>query len=66
MALMSFREREVAFEIPGIVEYIELSGEEDFNDRFIGNLGFPPLEELTDAEAAHAARRRGVGEDASP
>jgi uncharacterized 2Fe-2S/4Fe-4S cluster protein (DUF4445 family) len=26
MALMSFREREVAWEIPGIVEYIELSG----------------------------------------
>ena len=59
MALMSFREREVAFEIPGIVEYIELSGEEDFNDRFIGNLGFPTPEELTDAEAAHAARVAG-------
>ena len=61
MALMSFREREVAFEIPGIVEYIELSGEEDFNDRFIGNLGFPTPEELTDAEAAHAARVAGSG-----
>ncbi|MEO8477329.1 MAG: ASKHA domain-containing protein [Actinomycetota bacterium] len=59
MALMSFREREVAFEIPGIVEYIELSGEEDFNDRFIGNLGFPTAEELADAEAAHAARLAG-------
>ncbi|MGZ5129423.1 MAG: ASKHA domain-containing protein [Actinomycetota bacterium] len=61
MALMSFREREVAFEIPGIVEYIELSGEEDFNDRFIGNLGFPTPEELDDAEAAHAARVAGDG-----
>jgi len=61
MALMSFREREVAFEIPGIVEYIELSGEEDFNDRFIGNLGFPTPEELDDAEAAHAARVAGNG-----
>jgi uncharacterized 2Fe-2S/4Fe-4S cluster protein (DUF4445 family) len=61
MALMSFREREVAFEIPGIVEYIELSGEEDFNDRFIGNLGFPTPEELEDAEAAHAARVAGNG-----
>jgi uncharacterized 2Fe-2S/4Fe-4S cluster protein (DUF4445 family) len=59
MALMSFREREVAFEIPGIVEYIELSGEEDFNDRFIGNLGFPTPEELDDAEEAHAARVAG-------
>jgi uncharacterized 2Fe-2S/4Fe-4S cluster protein (DUF4445 family) len=63
MALMSFREREVAFEIPGIVEYIELSGEEDFNDRFIGNLGFPTPEELDDAEEAHAARVAG---DAAP
>ena len=63
MALMSFREREVAFEIPQIVEYIELSGEEDFNDRFIGNLGFPTAEELDDAQAAHAARVAG---NASP
>jgi uncharacterized 2Fe-2S/4Fe-4S cluster protein (DUF4445 family) len=35
MALMSFREREVAWEIPNFVEYIELSGVEDFNDRFV-------------------------------
>jgi uncharacterized 2Fe-2S/4Fe-4S cluster protein (DUF4445 family) len=46
MALLSFREREVAWEIPDIVEYIELSGVEDFNDRFIGNLGFPLLDSL--------------------
>ena len=32
MALMSFREREVAWEMPSFVEYIELSGVEDFND----------------------------------
>jgi uncharacterized 2Fe-2S/4Fe-4S cluster protein (DUF4445 family) len=50
MALMSFREREVAWEIPKIVEYIELSGVEDFNDRFIGNLGLPPLDTLPDLE----------------
>jgi uncharacterized 2Fe-2S/4Fe-4S cluster protein (DUF4445 family) len=55
MALMSFREREVAWEIPAIVEYIELSGEEDFNDRFIGNLGFPSLQELAAAQVANAA-----------
>jgi uncharacterized 2Fe-2S/4Fe-4S cluster protein (DUF4445 family) len=55
MALMSFREREVAWEIPGIVEYIELSGEEDFNDRFIGNLGFPPIEDLHAAQTANEA-----------
>jgi uncharacterized 2Fe-2S/4Fe-4S cluster protein (DUF4445 family) len=52
MALMSFREREVAWEIPGFVEYIELSGVEDFNDRFIGNLGLPPLDSLPDLDTA--------------
>jgi uncharacterized 2Fe-2S/4Fe-4S cluster protein (DUF4445 family) len=44
MALMSFREREVAFELPAFVEYLELSGAADFNDRFLRNLAFPPLE----------------------
>jgi uncharacterized 2Fe-2S/4Fe-4S cluster protein (DUF4445 family) len=46
MALMSFREREVAFELPGFVEYVELSGAADFNDRFIRNLAFPPLDRV--------------------
>ena len=50
MALLSFRERQVAWEIPAIVEYIELSGVEDFNDRFIGNLGLPPLDALPDLD----------------
>ncbi len=44
MALMSFREREVAFELPALVEYLELSGAPDFNERFIANLAFPPLD----------------------
>lgn len=45
IALMSFREREVAFEqLPALIEYVELSGAADFNDRFIRNLGFPSLE----------------------
>ncbi|HZD16682.1 MAG TPA: ASKHA domain-containing protein, partial [Actinomycetota bacterium] len=43
MALLSFREREVAFELPAFVEYLELSGAGDFNERFLGNLAFPPL-----------------------
>lgn len=55
MALMSFREREVAWEIPKIVEYIELSGVEDFNDRFINNLGLPPLDSLPADEPVTAA-----------
>jgi len=44
MALTSFREREVAFELPKWIEYLELSGVEDFNDRFVQNLGFPAVE----------------------
>jgi uncharacterized 2Fe-2S/4Fe-4S cluster protein (DUF4445 family) len=60
MALMSFREREVAWEIPNFVEYIELSGVEDFNDRFIGNLGLPPLESLPDLDLA-VPRREAAG-----
>ena len=44
MALMSFREREVAAELPGVIEYVELSGAADFNDLFIANLGLPELE----------------------
>jgi uncharacterized 2Fe-2S/4Fe-4S cluster protein (DUF4445 family) len=55
MALLSFREREVAWELPGIVEYIELSGEDDFNDRFVTNLGFPSLTELADIQLASDA-----------
>src|SRR5262249_52691804 len=53
MALMSFREREVAFELPSFVEYVELSGAADFNERFVRNLAFPPLAEAAaPAEAA--------------
>jgi uncharacterized 2Fe-2S/4Fe-4S cluster protein (DUF4445 family) len=44
MALLSFREREVAFELPAFVEYLELSGVQDFNERFIANVAFPPLD----------------------
>lgn len=46
MALLSFRQREVARSIPEIVEYHELSGRADFNDSFISVLQFPELGEL--------------------
>lgn len=46
MALLSFRERQVARELPAIVEYHELSGRGDFNDSFIEVLQFPELEDL--------------------
>ena len=44
IALLSYRERQVAFELPSRVEYVELSGRSDFNDSFISVLGFPQLE----------------------
>ena len=46
MALLSFRERQVAFELPEKIEYVELSGRTDFNDSFISVLKFPELEEV--------------------
>ncbi|HSS62410.1 MAG TPA: ASKHA domain-containing protein [Candidatus Limnocylindrales bacterium] len=47
IALLSYRERQVAFELPSRIEYIELSGRSDFNDSFIAVLGFPVLEAVT-------------------
>ena len=43
IALLSYRERQVAFELPSRIEYIELSGRTDFNDSFVSLLGFPEL-----------------------
>jgi len=44
IALLSYRERQVAFELPLRIEYVELSGRTDFNDTFVSVLGFPHLE----------------------
>ena len=46
IALLSFRERQVARSLPEIVEYHELSGRGDFNDSFLAVLQFPELETL--------------------
>lgn len=46
IALLSYREREAAEAMPSRVEYLELSGREDFNDLFMKALGFPPLDAL--------------------
>jgi uncharacterized 2Fe-2S/4Fe-4S cluster protein (DUF4445 family) len=46
MALMSFRERQMARGIPSRVTYVELSAMPDFNDRYLTELSFP-LEEGT-------------------
>jgi uncharacterized 2Fe-2S/4Fe-4S cluster protein (DUF4445 family) len=46
MSLLSFRERQIAFELPDKIEYVELSGRADFNDSFVSVLAFPELETL--------------------
>ncbi len=47
MALVSFREREMAFDLLRRVEYVELSGQEGFNEAFLTAVRFPELEEVT-------------------
>jgi len=44
IALLSYRERQVAFELPSRIEYVELSGRTDFNESFVSVLRFPDLE----------------------
>jgi uncharacterized 2Fe-2S/4Fe-4S cluster protein (DUF4445 family) len=46
IGLLSYRERDAAEAMPGRVEYLELSGREDFNDLFMKALGFPALDTL--------------------
>ena len=46
IALLSYREREAAEAMPSRLEYIELSGREDFNDIFMSALRFPPIDGL--------------------
>ena len=57
IALLSFRERQVARSLPQIVEYHELSGRGDFNDSFLAVLQFPELETLRLESAAEAIPR---------
>jgi uncharacterized 2Fe-2S/4Fe-4S cluster protein (DUF4445 family) len=45
MSLLSFRERERAFQLPGHAEYVELSGHPDFNDAFMEAMTFPEVPE---------------------
>jgi len=47
IALLSYRERQVAFELPSRLEYVELSGRSDFNDTFVEVLAFPVLEPVS-------------------
>ncbi len=52
MALLSFRERQSAWALVDIVEYLELSGRADFNDSFMAVLQFPELDDLNLEEAS--------------
>jgi uncharacterized 2Fe-2S/4Fe-4S cluster protein (DUF4445 family) len=45
IALLSFRERNIAYRMPDVVEYHELSGRTDFNDSFVDVLQFPNFSE---------------------
>jgi uncharacterized 2Fe-2S/4Fe-4S cluster protein (DUF4445 family) len=45
ISLLSFREREAANQLPGFIEYLELSGRPEFNDIFMEVLAFPRVEE---------------------
>jgi uncharacterized 2Fe-2S/4Fe-4S cluster protein (DUF4445 family) len=58
IALLSYRERQVAFELPTRIEYVELSSRSDFNDSFIGVLGFPHLDPAASPDPA--AGREGL------
>lgn len=46
MALLSFRERQVAYSFLDFVEYFELSGQADFSESFMEVLAFPELGEI--------------------
>jgi uncharacterized 2Fe-2S/4Fe-4S cluster protein (DUF4445 family) len=46
MALVSFREREMAFDLLRRVEYVELSGRAGFNETFLQAVVFPDLEAI--------------------
>ena len=46
MTLLSFRERQIANELPTRVEYLELSAVPGFNDNFVTATMFPELEDI--------------------
>lgn len=58
MSLLSFRERQIAFEMPERVEYVELSARPGFNEAFVAATAFPDLEEVRAAGAVPDAGAR--------
>lgn len=47
MALVSFRERKMAFDLLDRVEYVELSSRPGFNETFLAAIAFPELESVS-------------------
>lgn len=47
MALVSFRERKMAFDLLHRVEYVELSSRPGFNETFLAAIAFPELESVS-------------------
>src|SRR5438552_17783498 len=47
IALLSYRERQVAFELPARLAYVEPSARTDFNDAFVSVLRFPRLDPVS-------------------
>src|SRR4030088_1051986 len=47
IALLSYRERQVAYDLTTRIDYVELSGRADFNDSFVSVLAFPVLEPVS-------------------
>jgi uncharacterized 2Fe-2S/4Fe-4S cluster protein (DUF4445 family) len=60
IALLSYRERQVAFELPARIEYVELSGRSDFNDSFISVLAFPRRPDETAGAPSDASSGPGL------
>lgn len=46
MALVAYPERLIAYDLPSVVDYVELSGRPEFNELFVSALAFPELEAL--------------------
>lgn len=47
MALLSFREQQIGFDLPARIEYVELSSSDAFNELFLSSLQFPELEAVS-------------------
>jgi uncharacterized 2Fe-2S/4Fe-4S cluster protein (DUF4445 family) len=66
MSLLSFRERQIAFDMPERVEYVELSARPGFNEAFVAATAFPDLEEICASSEDRAAGAAAEPTEAVP